>query len=79
MVLGATVLLVTLMVRVLQVLEWAEVPLVTSMLPLVMEGAMVPLVLLMVRVSQVMYRWCCRLGGCCRSCREWWCRWWSRW
>ena len=59
-------LLVTSMVRVLQVLQWAEVPLSTLMVLLVMEWAMATLVLSMVRASQVMYRWCCRWGGCCR-------------
>ena len=47
-------------------LELAEVPLATLMVLLVIERAMTSLVLLMVRASQVVYRWCCRLGGCCR-------------
>ena len=57
----------TSLVRLLQLLEWA-----TSVVLLVMQRAMATLVLLVVRVLQVMYRWCCRWGGCCRWRRGWW-------
>ena len=61
-----TVLLVTSLVRVLQVLEWAEVSSAKWMVPLVIKRAMATLVLSIVRVSHLMYHWCCRWGGCCR-------------